>query len=55
MMTHEPAREAIREPSLELPQQPMLPFGESVLARSSDELTGAEMVPCEVGRLFLRR
>ena len=43
-MTHELAR----EPSLQLPQQPTLPFDESVPASSSDELKGREMAPCEV-------
>ncbi|MDN5697532.1 MAG: hypothetical protein L0G70_06090 [Rubrobacter sp.] len=51
-MTHElarePAGEPIREPSLQLPQQPMLPFEDSVPAISSDEPSETEMAPREV-------
>jgi hypothetical protein len=43
-MTHEPTQES----SLELPEQPTLPFEQSAPARSVDELTGPEMNPREV-------
>ncbi|MDQ3638969.1 MAG: hypothetical protein M3426_13415 [Actinomycetota bacterium] len=45
MMTHEPAREPVREES---PEQPMLPFEESAPARSRNEPTGPEVDPREV-------
>ncbi len=48
MMTHEPAREPGRETSLEPPQQPTLPFEESVPEMSSDEPSGTEIAPREV-------
>ncbi len=44
MMTHEPTQ----EPSLELPEQPMLPFEETAPASSNVEPTGPEMNPREV-------
>ena len=47
-MTHELAQ----EPSLQLPQQPMLPFEESVPASSSDEPIGTEIAPREVWKFL---
>ena len=44
MMTHGPAR----EPSLEEPEQPMLPFGETAPESSSDEPTEPEIEPREM-------
>jgi hypothetical protein len=44
MMTHEPAQ----EPSLQPPEQPMLPFEQSAPAKSSDEPTEPEVDPREV-------
>jgi hypothetical protein len=44
MTTHEPAR----EPSLEEPEQPMLPFGETATASSNGEPTEPEVEPREV-------
>ena len=48
MMTHEPARTPVRQPSLERPQQPMLPFEQSAPAMGGDEPTGVEIEPSEV-------
>jgi hypothetical protein len=44
MVTHEPAR----EPRLETPEQPMLPFEQSAPTSGNDEPTGPEIDPCEV-------
>ena len=44
-MTHEPTQEEL---SLELPEQPTLPFEEGAPAKSIDETPGPEMAPCEV-------
>jgi hypothetical protein len=48
MMTHEPAGAPIRQPTLEPPHQPTLPFEQSTPAMSSDEPSRVEMAPCEV-------
>lgn len=48
MTMQESAREPVREPSLEPPEQPMLPFEEAAPASSRDEPTGPEMDPREV-------
>ncbi len=48
MMTHEPARAPVRQPTLEPPQQPMLPFEQSAPASGDAELSGTEMNPSEV-------
>jgi hypothetical protein len=50
MMTHESAGEPVREPSQKPPEQPMLPFEETALARSDDEPTGPETDPRQVWR-----
>jgi hypothetical protein len=50
MMTHEPARETVRDP----PDQPMLPFEESAPARSEEEPTEPEMDPREVWKALPR-
>ncbi len=44
MMAHEPAQ----EPSLKVPEQPMLPFEESAPTSSNDEPTEPEIEPREV-------
>jgi hypothetical protein len=48
MMTHETAQAPVRQPSLEPPQQPTLPFEQSAPAMGDDEPTGVEMNPSEV-------
>lgn len=48
MMTHEPGRTPVRQPSPEPPHQPTLPFEQSAPAMGSDEPTGVEMEPREV-------
>ena len=48
MMTHEPARAPVRQPSPEPPQQPTLPFEQSAPAMGPDEPTGVETDPSEV-------
>lgn len=45
MMMHEPTQEEL---SLELPEQPTLPFEEGAPAKSIGDTPGSEMAPCEV-------